>query len=438
MSSQYNNMDRGEREVSLLSKTAQLMNDEGLSIDEIIDRLESEDSRDLIETAMIADNESSPYEKFENGDGHDFDAGYEKYYVAGLTNLRNMWNIKFHITSMIGFLNRVVDQYRVNEKLSSASDQSDDHCEDNERLPTDEAKQHVRDFLQSVFGFNPDKHVDIAQDVIKSGDVERRIGVIDSIPKDMVAQVPSRNLIRNFERYMERFYEQLRMVTKLLYSDDPGLEDALIIYDSFQSKEQADEFCKTNSDKFIAPVLTLRHRLWTCHAPFSENKRNTTAYSKDCPIMYQLLEKQHKDDLLIQDFTRTKAAKASKRSMKDLSEEEKEKFKEYKRFVDGMKGATELTKESMNEIEEKKKWLAEKAADLYCPEDGIIVPIIELDGKQTKRKVLYTKAETQDETIARTKTDNPELYKILVEEQKIRDTGILPSGKKIESRKKKG
>lgn len=438
MSEVFASLDKPlEHETKVLGRTLDRMIDNpALSIDDLLAQLSSEDSRDVVESAAL---QFDPYEQIHLGDGKD-PTDMKKWYVLSLTNLRNIYMHKFFITGFIGFLNEASGQWITKEGTSSASDKTDDFCPEGYYLPTDEARQHVKDFLNAVFAFDPNRHCKIAMDVIKKDDVERRIGEIVDIPKNLVEQIPSLNLFVNVSRYFERFYEGIRSVTKLLYNDVAHLEDAINVLGDFNSEEEAKEFCKVNSDKFTIPPVAVTNRVWTLYAPFNKNKDNTELYSKDCDIMKSILQKQHEDKILMDDFQKNRATKASKKTINDLSEEDKEKLNTYKKFIDScnVKGTHEITKEDLEKMEQHKKWMSDTLGEIMLPDDGIMVPIMEIDGNKMNRKILYTKAESPAETANRLEKENPELYKLMVkkEDSKSYDTAITPSGKKIQSKKR--
>ncbi|MCA9329855.1 hypothetical protein KDA11_04370 [Candidatus Saccharibacteria bacterium] len=378
---------------------------EMMDIDAFLDKMENEDDseecRDLVEFAMAEDN---PYENITIGDGEDEE---NEWVLMTHTNLRDLWNRKFLMTAIVGYLNKYADTYTIVTK-PAVFDENGDMIEDPVEEPASEAdRAAVRRFLDNVLGFNPDKHVAIARDAIRADD-KRRATEFPPLPQEMVRDLPSVEAFRNWGRYIDANYEEIRLVTHALYNDDPGLEDTSCYLKTFSFDKETpeseciaeiEEWCKTYSAQLRGNFIPLKKRLWNLRAPFHANRKNATFYNEAHPIVTEILDREHKHNkVYMEDMVRNKAVKTRKLNMADLPKEKQEKIADLRIALGREDNKGEVTEKDVREYNKKKKELHDLLAEINCPEDGIQVPVIELTKDGVKRRTFYTKAETQAET----------------------------------------
>ncbi len=120
----------------------------------------------------------------------------------------------------------------------------------------------IRDFLDDLFTFNPDKHVRSAYSrnpsdperkkiKPKKGKKTQKTQKTKNLTREeknlleygrVTGKIPPADLFHNFKYYMESNYDALRIATRDLYCEKPDLDFTIKIYDDFRNQDEYNDF----------------------------------------------------------------------------------------------------------------------------------------------------------------------------------------------------
>lgn len=172
-------------------------------------------------------------------------------------------------------------------------------------------------FLKNTFSFNPDRHiknsykyeqdVDTYEDYKKTvlskveDDVKNELNISDSIIKD---NVPSDNLLYNFNNYYEMHYDLFKVFVNLLYKVESDRDLLINIHGQFDTKEDVDKFVKLNEANFITSPVLINNNEWKMFAKYLPNRTNGEVIGSENSIVKDLLEKYSQDSKIAEDMTK--------------------------------------------------------------------------------------------------------------------------------------
>jgi len=161
----------------------------------------------------------------------------------------------------------------------------------------------IKEFLDSQFNFNPDKHVRSSY----TSNVDGKSAISKFVPPD--------DTFHNFQYYMDSNYEEIRGVTERLYKLTPDLDVGIIPYGSFKSEEDADDFVERNKTGTIASIITLKNGKWNFLESFKANRERIEAYRGT--IVDDILEQVKEDTKLGAELTRDRALRRRTENIKE-------------------------------------------------------------------------------------------------------------------------
>lgn len=218
-----------------------------------------------------------------------------------------------------------------------------------ERRAALEKQVVAREFLLSLFQFDPDAHVTSAYRGNK-GDFSRRIFKSDTLEKAVAAGntvradkqfvkvgdikegkvpatdmekiattvVPSADMFSRYDRYFEDHYEEIMALTHDLYGTRVDQDLGLVVYGVFDSKEEADAFRRKHTDNVIAPIINITLNRWVLMGPYRNNRERTEYMSHNTDVLQQMLDAREKDSRLAADITKKRAQVAKKKNIKEM------------------------------------------------------------------------------------------------------------------------
>lgn len=290
-----------------------------------------------------------------------------KCFAYSLINLREEYIKKLLSTALIGFLYKRNDEWgvpegdyvkpveeldraeitrkyleenTVNGKIKLRPEQrpgisGGENFTQEETIGNKYRRMVVRDFLDDVFGFNPDKHVRSVYQRNK-GDPERRklkttkkqesyqksastTEPGKKAPSDkqiieydrMTTHMPSAELYYHFQQYYDNNFDAIRIATRDIYPDKPDYEYALIIYNDFPNEEKRNEFINKHESDFTVSVRGCVQNKWTFQAAFRENMDKVQCGTTSTRILQEIIEAAEANQRLGRDFLQ-KRMKAKK------------------------------------------------------------------------------------------------------------------------------
>jgi len=260
----------------------------------------------------------------------------------------------------------------------------------------------IKKFLDSIFEYNPDRHVRGAFGAVDKNQpmwaMELRKKMRTNLSDDAaaVAEVePSAEVFYNWSRYKDNHYEEFIEAVGALYLDQPDLEFAINFYDSFDNEDDSSAHVKKNKDNVIAPIITVENGAWTYLTSRKENRDKVDYDNKDTELLRRMTEKIKEDQSLGKDMMQKRVKYEKKKNILREGPDD-ESLSKYKSAVTSIAalGAKEgLSKDEREELQ--KAYFDKEMAEV--PEDAIQVDVWGQDSDGVvKRNKFYTQAEAPD------------------------------------------
>lgn len=396
----------------------------------------------------------SPYGRTIEGSG--------KLTCLSITNLSEQYMKKFLMTSLIGFLYRQCDEYELDDgeppvhmddfdtfmlKYSEAEnnavqskkwltenkfneknltiEQKGEILEHKKRIERGEGFKKrliVRQFIDNIFQFNPDRHVrsaysdnpldpervtpnHIKQASKSTKTITGKSGKKITIKKDVarstskfVQHVPPLDTFHRWTYYTDSNYEEIRMAVQDLYCEKPDLEFAINPYDQFEGKdalENAEKFVQKHQKEVITDVLTLTNSKWNLCGSFKKNRERINFYNEKTTVIEEIFKQIELDKKLGADMMRKRVTRKKKKNVEECGPDPEE-FKKYKKehpsAIEAM-GAENVMKDGKLETKENGVTFA---VHEECPYDSVQVDVFDFrkGGQIVDKSEFFTEAET--------------------------------------------
>lgn len=402
--------------------------------------------------------------------------GSGTYTCLSITNMSEQYMKRFLMTSLIGFLYRQCDEYELDdgeppcplddyeefmseyENAEAAAKESREWLKDfyntledgwteetlepgkkAERLIHQRAVERcdgfkkrliIRQFLDSHFQFNPDKHVRSAysnnpldpERVTPSQvkDRQKKITgksgttmIIDKSKEStestestteetarsnskFVKHIPPADVFHRWSYYTDSNYEEVRTAVKDLYCEKPDLEFAINPYDKFDTQEEAEKFVQKHKNEVIADVLTLTNSKWNLCGSFKKNRDRVNFYNEKTAVIEEIFKQLEQDKKLGADLMRKRVKRKKKKNVTEYGPDPDE-FKQYKK--NNPSGFESMGAENVS-VEDKKDNEEEVMFKNHeeCPYDAVQVDVFDMrkGGKIVKKSEFFTEAETPE------------------------------------------
>lgn len=347
------------------------------------------------------------------------------YTCVSITNLRDRYIANLKMTSLVGFVYRMVKEY---DDLCKVEDWE----RSEEQQKASKIKQAiVKDFLDRIFEYNPEDNVQSSYNP-NPADTER-----ESLPvnekgapnpvelANTVVPVPTYDAFHRWQWYEDANYDKMREVINNIYGEKPDLEYAIQIHKHFDNVDEAKKFQQDNGHLTIAPIITLENNAWNLLGSFKENRQRIDFYNKDNQVIQKIMDRVKAD----QDYGAKLMKNRVKRKKKKTIEKHGSESSDLAKYIkdSGFSQSTILTDEERAELEKLTKQLEEEKASANqqstndtdgksvdnltvdprsvwenvdedgVPNDAIIVDVFESDGKTLKKSAFFTKAEAPNQ-----------------------------------------
>ncbi len=163
----------------------------------------------------------------------------------------------------------------------------------------------------SLIAGNPGKFMDVIAPLRPESDVRKTL-----------EHIPPQDTFHRWDYYMEVNYEELRAVTECLYPEKPYLENAFIIYDTFEGDEKSAErwfgdFTTTMQDRLVMEPSLTQIGAWVLTAPFKENREKLEFLNRETEAIKRIFERREQDKKLGKDLMMKKGKKAKAKNIKE-------------------------------------------------------------------------------------------------------------------------
>jgi exonuclease VII small subunit len=361
--------------------------------------------------------------------------GSDKILTYSYTDLRHEYAKKMVTTSMIGFLNRMCDEWKVPDGIPvipvyeyvqnpEKLDAFEKTLNDPEfmRKDLDFNKKYmakrviIKEFLEDMFQYNPDFHVrsaynpnldDPERNVIETPAGQLAIyrlkksnptfaekwllyerenklkakkpskKIISEVRKYCTEMIPPADIYHRLQYYYDSNYEELKEIVNDLYCDKPDLETALNPYAWHNTEDDADEFINKHKDEVISTIFKAHSGKWNIFAPYKKIRESMRFFNKKTQVLEEIAKQIERDAKLGADLMK-KRIKVKKQKNIDHDGPDDPSFLRWKKSNDTLKG---MGAETMNEKD-------------YAPEDtpdnAICVPVFRLgEGGQKFEKTHF-------------------------------------------------
>mgnify|MGYP001264314245 FL=1 len=405
----------------------------------LLNEIDEEEFADIDnETLTKLRTKINPYGKVINMDE-------DSYLNFSITNLREKYMIKLLTTSLIGYLNRLCDEWEVPDNVPvvpvykyledpSVLDTDDSNDSDEIKKAKEFNKKQmekriiVKEFLENIFKYDPDKHVrgaylpnpkDPERKLVNTASAKlanwKNFKENEKLEKDITNKlnkeqqednsniinqkdlkvtdkdnnkvdinldanaydfIPSDDMFFNFNKYYEVNFEKLREIVNNLYNVKPDFEYAVLPYNIHDNIKDCEKFKRKHKNEVITNIITAKVGKWNLLGPFEENKKRLTFYNDNTSVLESILEQIESDSKLGKDLMKKRVKRARKKNRNKHGKIDK-KINQYKRLK-GTPGLTSIEDESDDE-----------------PDDAIKIDVFKLSagGSKLNKKRIYTKSE---------------------------------------------
>jgi hypothetical protein len=287
----------------------------------------------------------------------------------------------------------------------------------------------VRQFLDGLFQFNPDKHVRSAYSNnpldperitpahVKPNNVNteehtktltgksgktmiinktKESQELESVEEkrsnsSFVKHIPPADVFHRWTYYTESNYEEVRTAVQDLYADKPDLEFAVNPYGQFDSQEDAERFVQKHKNEVISDVLTLYNSKWNLTGSFKQNRERINFYNEKTAVIEEIFKQLEQDKKLGGDLMRKRVKRKKKKNVEE-SGPDPEEFKQYKKnnpsSFENM-GAEDVSKDLTSATNSTFKIHEE------CPYDAVQVDVFDFKrgGQYVKKSEFFTETE---------------------------------------------
>lgn len=405
--------------------------------------------------------------------------GSGKLTCLSITNLSEQYMKRFLMTSLIGFLYRQVDEYELDEGeptcpmddfdafmlnyseaeakavaskdwlIKFEEDTKDtkekdltieqqasrlEHKRNVERGEGFKKRLIVRQFMDSLFQFNPDRHVRSAYSnnpldpervkpehvkekttkkviVGKSGKeltVEKAsesneepptpVSTPDSTSSrstsNFVKHIPPLDTFHRWTYYTDSNYEEIRNAVQDLYCEKPDLEFAINPYDQFESNEDAEKYVQKHKNEVIADVLTLTNGKWNLCGSFKKNRDRINFYNERTTVIEEIFKQIETDKKLGADMMRKRVRRKKQKNVEECGPDPEE-FLKYKKnhpsAIESMGTENVLKDDKADTTEDKVTFQVHEE----CPYDSVQVDVFDFrkGGQSVTKSEFFTQAE---------------------------------------------
>jgi hypothetical protein len=353
------------------------------------------------------------------------------------TDLRKEYLKKFLVTGIVGFLNRMCDEWNVPDGIPVTPVY--DHTQDPEKinefektltnpeiLADDIAKNKewmkkrvvVKEFLEDMFQYNPDMHVrsgyrpqpnDEERKILETPAAKLAISqgkakdpsfnsdmlqhernelnkektnseTLPGTTKDVTEMIPPEDIFHRYQHYMDTNYEELKECVNDLYCYKADLETAINPYSWHKNSDDADKFINKHKNEVISSVFKAESGKWNIFSSYKTVRDSMRYFNEKTIVLEEILKQQERDSKIGEELMKNRIKIKKKQNIKNDGPDDPAfaKWKEGNQTLKNM-GAETLGKDAYND---------------ECPDDALEVPVYRISGGGTsiEKTKFFTKA----------------------------------------------
>ena len=370
--------------------------------------------------------------------------GSGKLTCLSITNLSEQYMKRFLMTSLIGFLYRQCDEYGLDDgepptpmddfaAFTSKLRQSEtsalaardwlaanvnpdasappsivdaaltlEHRRSISRYEGFKARLTARKFIDSIFQYNPDKHVRSAYSD-NPLDPERTPPAqtlatppnTEATPRTSnpsVNHIPPLDTFHRWSYYTDTNYEEIRFAVQDLYCEKPDLEFAINPYDQFPDQEASDKYIQKHKNEVIADVLTLTNGKWNLCGSFKKNRERINFYNEKTGIIEEIFKQIETDKKLGADMMRKRVNRKKQQNIEECGADPVELANYRKDYPSAFET---MGAEDVRNAPTSAPTSAPHAVHSDCPYDSVQVDVFDFSrgGASVKKSEFFTQAE---------------------------------------------
>jgi hypothetical protein len=307
--------------------------------------------------AKLSDEEVLELRKQLNPYGRTIE-GSNKILTYSYTDLQFEYTKKLITTTMVGFLNRMCDEWRVPDgipivpvhdyvKDPSKLDEFEKSLtnpdslmkEIEENRATMQKRVIIKDFLEDMFQYNPDMHVRSAykpnikdderniintpagslaikelrrknhefdEDMLiyeREQALKSKMGteckpsdrIVTEVTKYVTEMIPPVDMFHRFQYYYDSNYEELRAIVSDIYCDKPCFETAINPYDWHETDDDADAFINKHKDEVISTIFKAHSGKWNIFSPYKKVRESMKYFNKKTAVLEEIAKQIESD-----------------------------------------------------------------------------------------------------------------------------------------------
>ena len=357
------------------------------------------------------------------------------------TDLRYNYLKRIITTAMIGFLNRMCDEWNVPDGIPVVPvyeylqnpdklDEFEKTLQNPELMATDinlnkeymKKRIVIKEFLEDMFQYNPDFHVRSAykpnvndpernivntpagqlaihqlkkldpefnnnwfiyeRDKLLNKEVKIDNKIISQVEKYCTEMIPPADVFHRFNHYYESNYEELKSVVNDLYCEKPELEAALNPYSWHATEDDADKFIDKHKNEVITTVYKAQSGKWNITAPYKKVRDSMRFFNDKTQVLEEIAKQLESDAKIGSELMKKRIKIKKKKNIETDGPDDPglSKWKEQNSVINSMYKKDEA--ENLDILDE-------------CPSDAITVPVYRISngGSVMNKTHFYTQAE---------------------------------------------
>jgi len=307
--------------------------------------------------AKLSDEEVLELRKQLNPYGRTIE-GSNKILTYSYTDLQFEYTKKLITTTMVGFLNRMCDEWRVPDGIpivpvhdyvkdpskldefeKSLTNPASLMKEIEENRATMQKRVIIKDFLEDMFQYNPDMHVRSAykpnikdderniintpagslaikelrrknhefdEDMLiyeREQALKSKMGteckpsdrIVTEVTKYVTEMIPPVDTFHRFQYYYDSNYEELRAIVSDIYCDKPCFETAINPYDWHETDDDADAFINKHKDEVISTIFKAHSGKWNIFSPYKKVRESMKYFNKKTAVLEEIAKQIESD-----------------------------------------------------------------------------------------------------------------------------------------------
>lgn len=217
----------------------------------------------------------------------------DKFPITQLTNIDEMFGRLGDTTDLVCIFEESDEQFNLRKNILQ-----------NEYDNLKKAKRsHIKEFLDSMFEFNPDKHVRRAKEKLVKADLANDASAI----VQSATEIPL-DTFHRYKFYTDVNYEKIMNTVSVLYSVQPDIHYAVNPYEVFDdsdketAQQKADKFISKHQRNVITDILCLTTGKWNLIGPFSKNRERVNFLNDNTKIIEGIFKQSEIDSQLGEDL----------------------------------------------------------------------------------------------------------------------------------------